>query len=524
MFFKLADYYTSGMIFQRERPIYIEGEAFASGKITAVLDSDYAEVEVQPGKFTLELPPHSAARGLMLTIFAEGQVEVLNDIYIGEVWIAGGQSNMEWPLNQSDEYRQHPHVKENADIRFYTVARNNFAHANDYGAGYEWVHGSDSGWAGCGVANAPHFSAAGYFFAHRLYEMLDVPIGIINCNVGGSSIFSWIPREAILANEEIAFVQHEHDALVVSQNDEEERARYHNALDVHAPYMRNELNIGGTQWSRWFFHLEGGYSAYHYHRPSGLYHAMLEKIVRFPVRGMIWYQGETESNPHKGPHYAAALDALVGNLRKQQRNDDFAFNFVQLAPWDCPGNDSWPVVCDQMRKFAVRNPQYGMVTIGDCGGGTDIHPPRKRPLGERLALAALNNTYGITREYTGPQATQAVRMAAASGDGDIKSANGGTNEICIHFDHAERLEQRGYAYELNGLGRFEFLYADGTKKSATEARMDNEAKPPCVVLPVVLSDNGDVPMQVQYEFVCEPRIGLYNQVGLPAGTFRLTIN
>ncbi|MCL2365337.1 MAG: sialate O-acetylesterase [Defluviitaleaceae bacterium] len=536
MFFKLADHYMSGMIFQWGRPIYIEGEAYAVGKITAVLGDDRVEIQVQAGKFSLELPLRGAGRGLSLTIFGgehngNEQIEVLNDIYIGEVWIAGGQSNMEWPLNQSDEYRQHPHVRENADIRFYTVARNNFPHAADYGAGqqnhkaeaaqdmtYAWAHGRDSGWAGCGVANAPHFSAAGYFFAHRLYEMLGVPIGIINCNVGGSSIFSWIPREAILANEEIAFVQHEHDALVASQNDDDERARYHQALDVHAPFMYNDLNIGGTQWSRWFFRLEGAYSAYHYHRPSGLYHAMLEKIVRFPVRGMIWYQGETESNPHKSPHYAAALEALTANLRKQQRNDDYAFNFVQLAPWDCPGNDSWPVVCDQMRQFALRYPKYGMVTIGDCGGGTDIHPPRKRPVGERLALAALNNTYGITREYTGPLATHATLVAC---DADENRAENG--KIRIHFTHAQRLEQRGYAYEPHGLGRFEFLYADGTKKSAPQVRIDNEATPPCVVLPIVLGDNGDAPTQVQYEFVCEPKIGLYNQVGLPASTFRVDI-
>ena len=503
MFFKLADYYTSGMIFQRERPIYIEGEAFMAGKITAVLDYVRVVTTVQPGKFSLTLPPHPAGRGHTLTIFGEGQCEILNDIYIGEVWIAGGQSNMEWTLQNADEYRQHPHIRENADLRFYTVARNNFPNAADYGAGYEWAHGRDSGWAGCGVSNAPHFSAAGYFFAHRLYEMLNVPIGIINCNVGGSSIFSWIPKEAILANEEIAFVWHEHEALVASQIDAEERARYHKVLDEHAHYMKNDLNITGTQWSRWFFQLEQ-YGAYHYHRPAGLYAAMLDKIARFPTRGMIWYQGETESNPHKGPHYAAALEALVGNLAKQQENPDFAFNFVQLAPWDCPGNESWATVCDQMRHFAVTHPQFGMVTIGDCGGGTDIHPPRKQPVGERLALAALHNTYGITREYTGPLAISATRDK---------------NEIRVSFSHATQLEKRGYEYEPHGLGRFELLTADGTKTPATEARIDNNSTPPSVV---ITAPAGNF-IYVQYEYTCEPKPTLANQVGLPASTFRLEI-
>jgi sialate O-acetylesterase len=515
MLFKLAQYYTSGMIFQRERPIYIEGEAFEAGKITAVLDYDRAEAEVQPGRFSLELPARPAGQGHRLVVFGGGQTEIFHDIYIGEVWVAGGQSNMEWTLQQSDEYRQHPFIRQNSDIRLYTVARNNFPYAEDYGAGYEWAHGRDSGWAGCGESNAPHFSAAAYFFAHRLYETLGIPIGIINCNVGGSSIFSWIPKEAILENEEIAFVWKEYEQLLASHNADEELARYHRALDEHAHYAKNQPNIVATQWGRWFFNMQK-YGAYHYHRPGGLYAAMLDKIARFPTRGMIWYQGETESNPHKGPHYAAALDALVGNLAKQQSNPGYDFNFVQLAPWDCPGNDSWAAVCDQMRIFAVRNPRFGMVTIGDCGGGTDIHPPRKQPVGERLALAALNNSYGVKREYTGPLATEAILCTDTNGAEAVK----------ITFTHAAQLEKRGYEYEPHGLGRFEFVYADGSKKPANAAYIENTKKPPsppCIIVPIVRADNGNPPTAIQYEYFCEPKVALCNQVGLPASLFRLEI-
>ncbi|MCL2362350.1 MAG: sialate O-acetylesterase [Defluviitaleaceae bacterium] len=440
--FSLAKHYTEGMIFQRNRDILIEGEALVPSEISASLGDDTACITAEAGHFSIKLPKREADCGLVLTIKAcsgeTKQTIKLAEIYIGEVWFACGQSNMEWPLHDTDEYRQNPVINANSDLRFYTVGRITMAESPDFIANdRDWNFNEDYGWAGCDEENVIDFSAVGYHFAHTLYEALGVPVGVINCNVGGSSIFSWMPKNAVTP-------------------------------DIASFWADN---------------------------PGVLYNNMLERLSAFPARGMLWYQGETNAGNESGKVYAAALEALVGNMKDRQQYHDFAFNYVQIAPFGDSGFPHWATVNDQMRKFFLHHPDYAMITIGDIGCYTDIHPQRKGPIGERLAYGAMHRYYDLSHEFTGPIAEKAIRWG---------------DEIHISFIHAAGLHQR-----LADSGRFELVYDDGTIKEATPIIRDN-----AVYLPL---PEGPTPEYVRYEFVTYAQVGLYNKYGYPASLFELRV-
>ncbi|MCL2572055.1 MAG: sialate O-acetylesterase [Defluviitaleaceae bacterium] len=491
---RLAKHYTSGMIFQRYRDILIEGEAFSPCEVTATLGDDTVSTTIEAGNFSLSLPPRKADRGLTLIISAGEQKIELTNIYIGEVWLASGQSNMQWHLNITDEYRQNPYVKENPDLRFYTVGRNLVPSPNDLNQGYEWAYTNDHGWVGCDEESALHFSGVAYHFAHTLYEQLQIPIGIINCNVGGSSIYSWLPLKTIEENPEISYMWDSYKSEIASVDPESARADYHKHLDWITKNYDISRNASGVAWELpSISYREPG--PYRFRLPGILYTSMLKNIDTFPVKGVLWYQGETDGAEPGGVTYAAALEALVDNFKLRQNDPDIAFSYVQLPPFENPDFPRWATVCDQMRKFSLRHPDYAMITTGDVGIDRDIHPGQKRPVGERLAFAAMHKQYDLNHEYTGPIAYQAIRWG---------------DEIRISFLHSQGLHQRP-----KNMGKFELVYEDGIIKEAK-----GEIRDGAVYVPI---PEGLTPEYTRYEFVSCPQIGLYNFVGLPASLFELRV-
>ena len=493
---RLKKHYTKGMIFQRNRDVLIQGEAFTQCEISASLGDNTTCITTEVGQFSIKLPPRKAESRLALTVKATSddieQIIELTEIYIGEIWFACGQSNMQWPLHDTDEYRQNPVFKPNSNLRFYTVARNNIACLDMVDDKYSWALQKDYGWVGCNEENVIHFSAVGYHFAHALYEALGIPIGIINCNVGGSSIFSWIPKEKAVT--QIAHVWANHEKALASLDKARAKADFEAFLDEHTNSYDISNNIVGTLGEMPTFYYDR-LGQFHFQNPSILYDAMLERVSSFPTRGMIWYQGESESWSVEGKNYAAALESLVDNMKSRQNNPDFAFNFVQLAPYYDPTLINWATVNDQMRRFFLRHPDYGMITTGDVGCPMDIHPQRKQPIGERLAYAAMHKCYDLPHEFTGPIAEMATRRG---------------DEIRISFIHGANLQQRN----MNP-GRFELIYEDGNIKDATPEIRDN-------AIYLLLPDDS-TPEYVRYEFVACAQIGLFNKYGYPASQFMLSV-
>ena len=230
---------------------------------------------------------------------------------------------------------------------------------------------------------------------------------------------------------------------------------------------------------------------YSFKQPCRLYHSMLEKVIGFPARGMLWYQGESEAFSLSSYLYCKAMEALRAHLLCATGNEVYAFHFVQIAPWDEPAAQDWEGICNAQREFAVRHPACGMVTTGDCSGGADIHPPIKRPLGERLCGAACTLTYGLPEEeFTGPIAL------AARQEGSV---------LRVTFTHARGLRLAPDA-ELP-----EVEYADGSVRQEP-AWVEGES------LCVRCAEN---PAAVRLGWKAFYRIGLFNAAGIPASVFRL---
>lgn len=492
--FKLNEIYTSGMIFQRNRPICIEGEAFAPCEITATMGEDSTSQKVEAGKFCLKLPAREADRGLELTVATDGQEQKLDNIFIGEVWLAAGQSNMEWYLNICDPAEINPY-KVNEDIRFYTVGRTLLS---EYEPGYEWALGKDNPWAGCTEESAQHFSAVGYHFAHKLYEKLQVPVGIINCNIGGSSIFSWLPHEEFQTNKEIGEIRERYQNILADTDMAAAKEKFYKALDAFKPDWADTIpNISSSSHQCVVVYAVEEYGPYHYHAPGKLYYPMMEKVVSFPAKGMIWYQGETEAHEQGVRLYPHALKSLIGNAHAKQADApaDYGFHMVQLAPWDEPGAMGWPEFCNMQRQYHLDNPTRGIATIGDLGGGTDIHPPRKKGVGERLAFAALNFEYGIPTEFCGPLATEAKLV-------------GDEIEISFAYDTEMHCNKE--------IGTFEVADESGKWVKVPAILRDNK------VYASVKNVNFK-PVEIRYEYVPHPTIGLFNGASIPASVFKLRI-
>ncbi len=486
--FILANVFCDGMIIQQNADIRLFGEAMCDCLITAEINNQKVIKDIKQGYFEIMLAPEKAGIDMTIRVSTKEQNEIINNVFCGEVWVACGQSNMSLFLKDTEGFLKGEKVVPNENIRFYTVGRNILCSKDDYGCDYEWAYNEDVKWDGCNEKNALAFSAIGYYFAKLLQNVLNVPVGIINCNLGGSSIFNWIPKEKISNNKDIANVLTNYQNKVKNLDMKEYAKKYRQYLD--SVKIDNNQAEDVIEQNSCFFEEYGPYNCA---LPSVLYNTMLKKIIKYQVKGMLWYQGEFDAIAAYSEIYKSAMYSLVDNLKKESRNPYYNFMFVQLPPCNYPDAIQWQDICNIQREFSLENTQYGMITIGDCGDD-NIHPPRKKPVGERLALATLNLSYNTPQEYCGPVATKA------------NFANG---KISIEFIHNEGMYIKG------NIGYFEVENQAGEFKKYRAYLSEN----------VVYIDytSTEKPKSVRYAWATFYHIGLYNNSNLPASVFKIYI-
>ena len=466
---KMPVTYGNGMVLQRERPILISGSANVGDEVTVKLGKDKAKTIVPlSGKWEVSLKPLKATTGLTLTITSKETELVYTDVAIGDVWLCSGQSNMAFMVKEMKDSTVLIGC-DDKNFRFFDMkAKWNTNNRKWSDAAIESVQKLQyydvKGWQECSEASAHRFSAVGYFFGKMLRDSLDVPVGLICNAIGGSTTESWIDRHTL----ESAIPAIYKDWL---NNDyTQDWARKRAAKNIGAPQS------GATR---------------HPYEPSYLFESGVLQLERFPIKGVIWYQGE--SNAHNVELHENLFQLLIKSWRSYWRQQELPFYFVQLSSINRP---SWPHFRDSQRRLAETIPFTGMAVSSDVGDSLDVHPKNKRPVGERLAKVALHDTYGYAIECSGPT---------------LRSMDVKGKKVILEFDHAEGLTTSDgkdvIGFEVAG---YDKVYHEAI------AEIKNDK--------VLLKFNADItPQFVRYAWKPFTRANLINGSGLPASTFEFKL-
>lgn len=447
---QLAEIFQNGMTLQQGKPLRLWGKTDAAQTIDVLWNGEpLLHTELTQGDLALTLPALPAQENGTLTLQGTADTLIFTDVDVGEVWIAGGQSNMEFLLKYDEHGDETAAVADDAHFRFYDVGEYAYPGQRESGQkdGSRWDK-----WLPFTPENAPYFSAVGTYFALKLRRALGVPVAVVGCNWGGTSASAWVDEARLKADPALRVYTDEY-ARATAKLDLGKYTAAHTKPNTYAANpkviaetekrMKNEI----TRKPGLLTKIVGKIIVSTYqmgpcdeNRPGGLYTMMLQTIVGYTAAGVLWYQGETD---HK---HAEIYDILLKTLIDNWRTDWGAalpFLLVQLAPYEgwkeCSG-ENYEIVREKQQQVADTEPGVYMVSIMDVGSRYDIHPKQKRPVGERLADKALAKIYGQNVPCDAP------RMVSA------KRAGGG---IVCRFVHAEQglhtQEPRCHDSDLAGL-------------------------------------------------------------------------
>ena len=431
------------------------------------------------GKWSFQMNPPKVGGPYQMTLTGKNSITIKN-ILVGEIWVASGQSNMQWSVQASANPEQEIAAANYPKIRLFYVTRK-VAETPQSDCEGSWVE--------CSPETVPGFSAVAYFFGRYLHKELDVPIGLIHTSWGGTPAEAWTRREVLEANPDCAPILKRYEDAV---------ARYPQAMEEYAQKLAEwkeaaeKAKEEGTNPPR---RPGAPFGPGNPHSPAGLYNAMIAPLIPYGISGAIWYQGE--SNAGRAYQYRTLFPAMIKNWRKDWGRGEFPFLFVQLANFmktkPEPDESAWAEL-REAQLMTLSLPNTGMAVIIDIGEADDIHPKNKQDVGKRLALWALAETYRKDIVYSGPI---------------YKSMKVDGNSIVLSFDHVGGgLIAKG-GEELKG-----FAIAGADKKFVwADAQIDGDTV-------VVSSDKVSEPTVVRYAWADNPVCNLYNTEDLPASPFR----
>ena len=337
---QLAAIFTDHMVLQRRKPIAVFGDGTGHGRIK--LGHEIVEFDGYDG-FLVHLPPMEAGGPYDMTVTLNGETTVLTDILVGDVYLAGGQSNMQFRVEESTDIPRIP----NGRVRHFREGHC----ITDQGE--EWTE--NNVWQVATEEYLGGFSAIGYDAGRMLCEELDVPVGIISCNLGATRVDAWTSPEI-----------------------------------VETPAYQKMIEQRHWDWTYYAFNHD-----------SWPYRTKLLPIVPYGIAGVLWYQGESNRHPAEAVYYHAMLSQLIQNWRKLWR-EELPFYIVQIAPFaDTPDND-WAHIRQGQELAARAIPETYLCTLVHTGEADNIHPTKKHTLATEVANAVLCAAFGYDREYSGP--------------------------------------------------------------------------------------------------------------------------
>lgn len=465
--------YGNSMVLQRQRPIRIQGTANAGEKVSVNFHGRKADAVTDNfGQWSVSFPAEEAGGPYKLQVKARSGEKTLSDVWVGEVWLCSGQSNMELKLSQVLTGKEDIAAAD-------TCSRLHFYDMPSIVPTYAMVWDSarlDSinhlqyvlpgNWQRANSKAAAHFSAIAFNFGRMLADSLGCHVGLISNAVGGSCTENWIDR-ATLEKEFPAILRNwKHNDFIMRWA--RERAAY-NTQKATSQRQR------------------------HPYEPAYLFESAIQPLKGYDVRGVLWYQGE--SNADNIEVHERLFPMLERSWREFFNQPNLPLHFVQLS--SIGTRPSWPHFRDSQRRMAETLPNTYMAVCSDLGDSLDVHPRHKREVGERLAFSVLNRTYGHKVTPNGPR-YQSMKI-----DG---------NAIVLRFADAEGMRAaQGTRTRLIG---FEVAGADGIYHPA-EATIKNNTV-------IVRSKEVKQPAAARYGWQPFTRANLVNAAGLPASTFRTT--
>lgn len=466
---KVPEIYSDNMVLQRDVPLKLSGTSNANDHIIVEIDGNkYETVTDNRGCWNIVIEPLSAKRNITMSVSNGYKNLVFKNVAVGEVWLCSGQSNMEFMLKNSVDAKEELKNSGNSNIRLFDMKPRWKTDAVEWSeSALDSVNHLEyyrkTTWEECNPETVKDFSAVAYYFGKMLQDSLDVPIGLICNAVGGSTTESWIDRNTL--ERKFPFILSDWRNNDFIQKWARDRA---------------SLNIkkSGSVFQR------------HPYEPCYLFEAGIIPLQQFPIKGAIWYQGE--SNAHNAEAHESLFKLLVNSWRNNWGNNDMPFYYVQLSSLNRP---SWPWFRDSQRKLMYEIPNTGMVVSSDYGDSIDVHPRNKKPIGERLARWALAETYKYNLLPSGPLFKKAFVTDK--------------NSVNVSFDYSEGLCTSSDNGKIIG---FELAEHDGLYYDAETEIHNNNV--------ILRSSKVKNPKYVRYGWQPFTKANLVNVDGLPASTFK----
>lgn len=432
---KLNGLFVDNAVLQQGMEVPIWGTAVNGESVTVEFEGQTETTEAKDGKWMIKLKDLKPGGPFVMKVTGGNKI-TLNNIMVGEVWVCSGQSNMERVLGPQGKmqpivnFEQEAASADYSALRHYKVPKKNSETP---------LSGVASEWVVCTPKSVLDFTAVGYFFGSELHKTLKVPVGLIHASWGGTPAQAWTPPETL-------------------QNLEKESPG-----SMESPKKDEK------------------------HSAAGLYNGMINPLIPYAIRGVIWYQGE--ANGRNPKQYQTLFPSMISSWRSAWNQGEFPFLFVQIAP--CQAQN--PGIREAQFLTWKKIPNTAMAVITDCGDANDIHPPNKRPVGERLSLAARALAYGEKIEYSGP-AYESMKVEGS--------------QIILSFSHVGT----GLMAKDGELRGFQVAGENKIFKNA-KAEIKGETV-------VVSGESISTPVAVRYGWANVPDVNLYNNEGLPASPFR----
>ncbi|HEY2156516.1 MAG TPA: sialate O-acetylesterase [Isosphaeraceae bacterium] len=487
---KLPAIFGPHMVFQRHQKDKVWGTAEPGERVVVAIAGQEKATEAGPeGKWSVTLDPMPAGGPHSLTVSGKKDTVVFDDVLVGEVWICSGQSNMEWQVSNANDGDLESLAARYPKIRLISVPK----------VGTQEPQSDFKGkWEACTPETVKGFSAVGYFFGRQIHQTIGVPVGLIDDSWGGSAAEAWVSRDRLAADPKFKGLLAEWDKFEKDvprlQEEFERRAAERSEAEAKAKAEGKTTPTrlpGGIRAQPPKARLSGN------QRPANIYNGVLKPTIGYGIKGVIWYQGE--SNVGRGNQYRDLFPLMIQSWRDEWGIGDFPFYWVQLADFlqekPEPGESGWAELREAQTMTMDRLKNTGQAVIVDLGEAQDIHPRNKHDVALRLSRWALARDYGVHVPYKSPS---------------YKSMTKQGDSVVLTFDNAENglkafdvPEVRGFTV-ANGDHKFVKATAKIVGKDKVEVRADGVADP----------------VAVRYAWADNPVCNLYSSAGLPVTPFR----